>query len=636
MVRHLFTYIINPNNWAPFLGIRGKLLVAFVGLAIIPIGVMGWWGTMLAGEELVESTTKHLTQELLTSVAHSENYLENIGAETRMFSHLLATDRILLKAEPKDDDAAARVHDLIQSLARLRSDFYQVRVIAANGDEIIRVERDRDAAKLIDLGELQNKYDRYYFKEAMALPSGQTYFSPIDLNQERGEIEWPHRLVFRVAHQILGDNGTVQGLVIFNVFASALLDRIMLLQPDASTNVMLVGESGDCLRRYCSGNTCRYKLSELGARNSILSPAIGKEILSGQTAVMKRVNDNFVSFAPIDVGGDGSHWSLAIIYPAEFVLGAVDAMQSKLVMYGLAMTLLALGLAVLASRGITLPIQKIHGFVQAVARGDYHQSLVVETRDEIEELALNVRTMADNIETSQRQIEGWNDSLKEEVEHKVDEVKQLIDAKRKMQSQLQHADRLASLGMLSASLAHEVGNPLASIKTAMQVHLKAESLSVSTDRIMRSVLGEIDRLAQILGRITGYVRPIKGESTAVTVGEVYLRVVFLVESEAKRRKIQLSLDGDAINARVEVIGMHLEQVLMNLVVNALQALEEHGTIVVSAWWQDEELVISVKDDGPGIPDEMQSSVFEPFITSKQDGTGLGLSIVRKLVKDLGG
>jgi C4-dicarboxylate-specific signal transduction histidine kinase len=72
------------------------------------------------------------------------------------------------------------------------------------------------------------------------------------------------------------------------------------------------------------------------------------------------------------------------------------------------------------------------------------------------------------------------------------------------------------------------------------------------------------------------------------------------------------------------------------VVNALQALEEHGTIVVSAWWQDEELVISVKDDGPGIPDEMQSSVFEPFITSKQDGTGLGLSIVRKLVKDLGG
>lgn len=628
---------IHLNKAFPFLGIRGKLLIAFVGLAAVPFAVMGIYTVYSMSHALTGINAEHLRVQLQSNVGHIESYLAQLDANAQILARWVQESGVFEDAKISAEGRPL-VEPFFYHFALVRPDYYQTRLFSERGLERVRIDRKRERLEIVPEAELQDKSDRYYFKDAMAGPAGRTYFSPIDLNIERGEIEVPHELVFRVARKVHDRRGYARGLVVINVFAREILDRLKLLRPKPRGDVLFIGEQGQFVREDCSSGDCEYTLGQVRQYLADFPSPIVESLVAGGTAAMAEGRAQFISYGPVRVGGYAGdrRWHLAILYPKEQVLAPAQRLKGLFYLFGTLIAAVALVLTGLATHALVTPIRSILRFVEGVAVGDFRRELVVETRDEIEQLADGVRHTANALEEAQTRLVRWNEGLQAEVNRKVAEVESLTEAKHAIERQVRQADRLASLGMLAASLAHEIGNPLASIKAVIQVNLRAPDMTESARSLLEAILAEVDRLAQILERTTGFVRPARDQEVVVTPRVIFRRIVFFLEREARYKSVTLQLEGEAADRPVLVEAQKLEQVLLNLMVNAVQAIEKPGTVVVCTTLRGAMLEIAVEDTGPGVPEELRGRLFDTFFTTKAGGTGLGLPIVRQLVNEMKG
>ncbi len=200
---------------------------------------------------------------------------------------------------------------------------------------------------------------------------------------------------------------------------------------------------------------------------------------------------------------------------------------------------------------------------------------------------------------------------------------------------LRSQDRLATLGEMAASLAHEIRNPLGSVKGAAQ-YLSDESLPETSQEFVRIILDEADRLNDVLTRFLDYARPFKTTPEPTDVDDLIRDVVKLLSEGEKPDGVTIKWDfGKPVGAAL-VDGKLIRQVLINLVKNAWEAQPGGGEVEVSARRSGESIVIEVADRGPGIGPEAQEKLFMPFFTTKESGTGLGLVISLRIVQAHGG
>jgi signal transduction histidine kinase len=215
----------------------------------------------------------------------------------------------------------------------------------------------------------------------------------------------------------------------------------------------------------------------------------------------------------------------------------------------------------------------------------------------------------------------------------------LIEEKLRLERELAERERLAVLGQMAASISHNLKNPLGSIKTILQVQLERPDVPESVRGETRMVLEEVRRLSAKLNQLLQFSRPVvrggalDGHCDARIVIE---EVVSLLRHEAEQRRIALGLRATDGNSSVEVSAEALSEVVSNLVVNALEATQNGGHVDVSLARLGLECVVSVEDDGPGIPSALHERVFQPFFTTKSKGTGLGLAIVARRVGEFRG
>ncbi len=212
-----------------------------------------------------------------------------------------------------------------------------------------------------------------------------------------------------------------------------------------------------------------------------------------------------------------------------------------------------------------------------------------------------------------------------------------ITQKKIIEQQLYHADKLSSIGQLAASVAHEIKNPLASIKTLGQLLQEETEAEDSRREYIDVIVDEVNRLNGVVEQLLKYARPEGSSFREVGFAEVIQPVLALVNHESERQRVEISAEYDS-DLQVFVDSEKIKQVFINLIFNGIQAMPEGGKIVLRAFKEVESpwAVFEVEDSGAGMPQKVLERVFEPFFTTRQRGTGLGLAIVKKIVDLHGG
>jgi signal transduction histidine kinase len=215
----------------------------------------------------------------------------------------------------------------------------------------------------------------------------------------------------------------------------------------------------------------------------------------------------------------------------------------------------------------------------------------------------------------------------------------LIEEKLRLERELAERERLALVGQMAASISHNLKNPLGSMKTILQLQMENPELPEPIRGETKMVLEEIGRLSTKLNQLLQFSRPaVRGGSAAESseARVVVEEVAGVLSHEAEKRGVKLQTKLTGNSARVAASAEALHDILSNLVVNALEATPRGGSVLVGADSNGGECVITVEDDGPGIPAALQEKILQPFFTTKSQGTGLGLAIVARRVAEFGG
>ena len=211
-----------------------------------------------------------------------------------------------------------------------------------------------------------------------------------------------------------------------------------------------------------------------------------------------------------------------------------------------------------------------------------------------------------------------------------------ISERKAMESKVREHERLAYVGHLTASLSHEIRNPLSAVKMNMQLLQRRLDLAGYDKRRLEICVHEVGRLEEILRQLLDHAKPLNLRTTPVDPGRLAQGCLDLLEPKIREKRIRIKQGHATHLSRALVDPGELEQALLNLLLNAIEASPEKGLIEV---WSREEsegavsfLELGVRDQGPGIDSAQLPHLFTPFHTSKTQGTGLGLSNVKRIVE----
>jgi len=223
--------------------------------------------------------------------------------------------------------------------------------------------------------------------------------------------------------------------------------------------------------------------------------------------------------------------------------------------------------------------------------------------------------------------------------HYLVSVKDVSEFKQIEQTAYQN-DKLAMLGKIAASIAHEIRNPLTSIRGFIQL-LRPHLMTLGKEEYARIILEEIDRANDIIYEFLNSSKPTAPMAQIVTIESLLKEVMLLSESEAIMRGCQLRLEAYDAQAKVSIDVKQIKQVMLNIVKNALDAItelggERNGRIDIVARKEGALVEIAVRDNGKGMDQATMSRLFDPFFTTKEQGTGLGLSVSYRIIRNHGG
>jgi PAS domain S-box-containing protein len=209
---------------------------------------------------------------------------------------------------------------------------------------------------------------------------------------------------------------------------------------------------------------------------------------------------------------------------------------------------------------------------------------------------------------------------------------------RNLEKQLADAEHLATLGELSAGLAHEIKNPLAGIKGAIDVIRESLAPENEHREILGDVLHEVNRIDKIVRDLLNYAKPRPASHSDVRLQDIAYRIAGIVRQSSNNESVSIRVT--ELNDIPGFTGdeMQLEQVLLNLLLNARNVIPPGGKIDVRLSYDRDEcrVHLEVEDNGPGVPEEIRKKIFQPFFTTRTDGTGLGLATCLKNVQYHGG
>jgi two-component system NtrC family sensor kinase len=292
---------------------------------------------------------------------------------------------------------------------------------------------------------------------------------------------------------------------------------------------------------------------------------------------------------------------------------------------------LILGISYWVIGRVTGPVKHLSETVASFADGHFGKTVSTNREDEIGKLIAGFNMMAEKLKKAYKELEGKVEASNKELEIAYQMLKQ-------RQEQLIRSEKMAALGQLSAGIAHEIRNPLTSFKIFIQSLEKEIDLDDNRKEDFRIIMKEIDRINENIARFLNFARPEEPLFQAIRVSSLVKDTVNLLAAKLKSSGIRLDISLPDEDPPVEGDPKQLTQVFLNLLLNAVEAMPQGGTLTISSVVKvnpdtlQESFQLVIKDTGQGIPEKDQPYLFDPFFTTKAGGTGLGLSIVYSIIQ----
>jgi len=362
------------------------------------------------------------------------------------------------------------------------------------------------------------------------------------------------------------------------------------------------------------------------------------------------VNDWYISaYEPIlDINGERVGMLYAGFLEAPF---RNEFLRALAILVGLfiALMLFSALFAVRGAKSIFKPLEQMSAVMRATRAGKDVRIGPVASRDEIGELAREFDSMLELLKERNQEIQEWAEQLEDKVEERTaelvrrnDELQRTIRVLHQTRRQLVIAEKLAALGELTAGVAHEINNPTAVMLGNLDILV--QELGEAADPVRQEIeliIEQIYRIKDIINNLLQYSRPQEyaGYLSPVDINQTVQQTLTLIRHLQKQEQFEIELSLHA-ERMIKINPQELQQVLVNLVVNAVHAFDKPNGVVrlVTEDWGDKGVVIHIQDNGMGMDEDQLSRIFNPFYTTKEQGagTGLGLSVSYGMIRRYGG
>lgn len=400
-----------------------RIYTAFLLAAVIPTAIAGTIGVYASLQTLKQETLRNLEQEVTVRAQGIARFFDQLSSELRYLAKSRNLADLLAAAQDSDPwlehQATSRLERDYAVLASLYPHVYQIRLLTMQGHEWLRVDRKPDGVRVVPRAALQDKADRYYFREAVALDAGHIYVSPLDLNVEYGQIEKPERPVIRVATPVEDAFGRKLGVLIINLHADILLGQIQQMADAREGTAYLLDTAGHYVRRSPGEDKSAFVMEPVSQLDKLLSRKLSQS-LADRSASPDGDEGWIVAQAPIELAAPATpgqamaKWSIALAFPERGLFFAAINLYALYAVLFAALFVTAIGGFGL-SRTLLRPLEDLARESDAIARGDFTRRVHVAGDDEIAALGHKFNTMAEQLARSSHEIREHQRQLEDEV-----------------------------------------------------------------------------------------------------------------------------------------------------------------------------------------------------------------------------
>ena len=615
-------------------GRKAKTALAF----FLPVAILAAVILTVMYREEVKPVRNNLKRQAASTVYLQKNKIGNNFSPVIADLLFFAEQAQLLKLFASPGDHREALEKDLALFSRVSRIYDQVRILDSSGMESIRINLLKDSSLVVPDNQLQFKGDRYYFKETFSLKKGEVYVSPLDLNIENDRIEQPLKPTIRFGTPIFDTSGRKQGIIVFNYLAENLIRNLKELSSGSPGQHMLLNRDGYWLvsdtaadewgfmyenkRQKTFGNSYPEAWRTINAADN------GQFITSDGLFTFATVHPlssvaeslSAGSIAANGTPGQDYRWKIVSFIPAPLLHAETSIIRNKYISIFIVLLLL---LAV----GSWIAAEKVF------ARRQNEIDLLLYSENLEKEVHKRTAELEETAKSLQNELHARN--LLEIEQHKLEE-------------QLNHAQRMDSIGTLAGGIAHDFNNILTGIIGYGTIALKKIAKDDPQRHFIQRILEASDRAVHLTRELLQFSRKQVLDRKPVDLNKVV----------AKAEKFLNRVIGEDITIKsifhkttlpVLADEFQLEQVLVNLATNARDSMSRGGIVTVSTGmtYIDEDYatahgpgmpgtyaIITVSDTGGGMDTETQKRIFEPFFTTKEigKGTGLGLAVVYGIVK----
>ena len=577
------------------ISIFSKLLMFIIPMVCLPVAVVGYSSIQAS----VERVNRLVRQEQMVQVEAAANKIDDIFYHCRVDLTTISRSPILaeyhlarlFRLEAEAEFNRDNLRKLFEDILARTPFYYGIRVLNEYEEELISVGGP-GAVNALD-----NQSRKLFFgKNPSMRPVGVHFSGLVHCRDREGYVVHCSKAFFTGWQEFAG-------VIVIDVDFKKIRHFIGAIR---------IGEEGYSFLTDNEGKTLVhpfYGPYEYDAKNSPDQSLVrlAKDMAAGATGWQEYTfqgRKKVAAFAPIPT----MNWSMAVTIPIEEFGKEAQAIRTKVIQLVVATILVTLLGAFVLSYHLLRPVRRLVTATNHLAAGDMSQMIPVKSSDELGDLTRSFNRMVNNLS--------------------------------RIQKELVRSEKLISLGRMSAGVAHEIRNPLNAMKGAM-VHLGQK---YGHEPLIRQytqlVAEEIDRLDRVVSEFLYFSKQAPPRFETVEIKRIILGTEDLLAGEAQKKGIRFQNRLEPSLPLVQLDTHQMEQVLLNLFINAMDALKEGGEIEVGALVLDmaggKKLLLVVKDNGAGINDQDLPNVFDPFFTTKEDGTGLGLPLSLGIVEAHGG